>query len=54
MAIISGWNSWRDSHGQPSDLPKNRPPAFPKPPVKIVGNVKITDPALVKKVFAAL
>jgi PilZ domain-containing protein len=44
------------SHGQPinSDLPKNRPPAFPKPPVKIAGNVKMTDPALVKKVFAAL
>jgi hypothetical protein len=41
-------------HGQPSGLRKNRPPAFPKPPAKIAGNVKITDPASVKKVFAAL
>jgi len=41
-------------HGQPSGLPKNRPLAFPKPPAKIAGTAKITDPALVKKVYAAL
>ena len=41
-------------HGQPSGLPKNRPPALPKPHGQIADNVKITDPALVKKIFAAL
>ncbi len=40
--------------GNLSGLPKNLPPAFPKPTAKIAGNVKMTDPALVKKVFAAL
>jgi hypothetical protein len=42
------------SPGQASGLPKNRPPAVPEPPAKIVGNANITDPPLVKKVFAAL
>ena len=41
-------------HGQTGGLPKNRPPALPKPHAKIADNVKITDPALVKKIFAAL
>ena len=41
-------------HRQPSGLPKNRPPALPEPHAKIADNVKITDPALVKKIFAAL
>ena len=41
-------------HGQTGGLPKNRPPALPEPHAKIADNVKITDPALVKKIFAAL
>jgi hypothetical protein len=40
--------------GEGSGSPKNQPPALPKPPAKIAGNEKITDPPLVKKVFAAL
>jgi hypothetical protein len=40
--------------GQASGLPKNRPPALPKPPAKIAGNENITDAPLIKKVFAAL
>jgi hypothetical protein len=40
--------------GQASGLPKNRPPASPKPQAKIADNVKIADPALVKRIFAAL
>jgi hypothetical protein len=40
--------------GQASGLPKNRPPAPPKPQAKIADNVKIADPALVKRIFAAL
>src|SRR2546430_14066005 len=40
--------------GQASGLPKNRPPALPKPPAKIAFNEKITDAPLIKKVFAAL
>jgi hypothetical protein len=39
--------------GQTGGLPKNRPPAVPEPP-KVAGSVKIADPALVEKVFAAL
>ena len=39
---------------QASRLPKNGPPALPKPPAKIAGNENITEPHLVKKVFAAL
>jgi hypothetical protein len=35
-------------------LTKNRPPAPPKPPAKIADNVKIADPALVKRISAAL
>jgi hypothetical protein len=38
-------------HGQTGGLPMNRPPALPKPHAD---NVKITDPALAKKIFAAL
>ena len=41
-------------HGQTGGLPKNQPPAPPKPHAKITDNVKITDPALVKKIFVAL
>jgi hypothetical protein len=41
-------------HGQTGALPKNRPPALSKPHAKITDNVKITDPALVKKIFVAL
>jgi hypothetical protein len=41
-------------HGQTVGLPKNRPPALPKLQSKIADNVKITDPASVKKIFAAL
>jgi hypothetical protein len=41
-------------HGQTGGLPKNRPPALPQPHAKIADNMKITDPALVKKIFAAL
>jgi len=40
--------------GQASGLPKNRPQAPPKPQAKIDDNVKIADPALVKRIFAAL
>jgi hypothetical protein len=40
--------------GQASGLPNNRPLALPKPPAKIAGNENITDPTLIKKVFAAL
>jgi hypothetical protein len=40
--------------GQASGLPNNRPPALPKQPAKINGNENITDPTLMKKVFAAL
>jgi len=40
--------------GQASGLPKNPPPALPKPPAKIAGNENITDAHLMKKVFAAL
>jgi len=40
--------------GQASGLPKNPPPALPKPPAKIAGNENITDAHLIKKVFAAL
>jgi PilZ domain len=39
---------------QASGLPKNRPPALPKPPAKIAGNERITDCPLVIKVFAAI
>jgi hypothetical protein len=42
------------SSRQASGVPKNRPPALPKPPAKISGNENITDSPLVKKVFAAL
>ncbi|MFZ1141358.1 MAG: PilZ domain-containing protein [Candidatus Sulfotelmatobacter sp.] len=41
-------------HGQTGGLPRNRPPALPKPHAKIADNVKITDPALVKRILAAL
>ena len=41
-------------HGQTGSSLKNRPPALPKPQAKIADNVTITDPALVKKIFAAL
>ena len=40
--------------GQTRGLPKNPPPALPKPPAKIAGNENITDAPLIKKVFAAL
>ena len=40
--------------GQASGLPKNRPPAPPKPHAKPADNVKIADPALVERIFAAL
>ena len=30
--------------GEGGGLPKNQPPALPKPPAKIAGNEKITDP----------
>jgi hypothetical protein len=40
--------------GQASGLPRNRPPALAKRPAKIAGNENITDPLLIKKVFAAL
>ena len=40
-------------HGQTGGLPKNRPPALPKPHAKI-DDVKIADPALAKKIFAVL
>jgi hypothetical protein len=43
--------------GQTGGLPKNRPPALLKPlkpHAKIADNLKITDPALVKKILAAL
>ena len=40
--------------GQASGLPNNRPPALSKQPAKIAGNENITDPTLIKKVFAAL
>jgi PilZ domain-containing protein len=40
--------------GQVSGLPKNRPPAPPKPHAKIADKVKIADPALVKRIFAVL
>jgi hypothetical protein len=36
---------------QASGVPKNRPPALPRPPAKIAGNENITH---VKKIFAAL
>jgi hypothetical protein len=49
-----GWNSWRDCLSKLSGLPKNRPPAPPKPQAKIADNVKIADPALVERIFAAL
>jgi hypothetical protein len=39
---------------QASGLPRNRPPALPRPPAKIAGNENIIDSPLVKKVFAAL
>jgi hypothetical protein len=39
---------------QASGLPKNRPPALPRPPAKIARNENIIDSPLVKKVFAAL
>ncbi|HEX4786337.1 MAG TPA: hypothetical protein VH350_18500 [Candidatus Sulfotelmatobacter sp.] len=41
-------------HGQTGGLPRNRPPALPKPHAKVAGSVKIADPALAKKIFAAL
>jgi hypothetical protein len=41
-------------HGQTGGLPKNRPPVLPEPHAKVAGSVKIADPALVEKVFAAL
>jgi hypothetical protein len=41
-------------HGQAGGLPEDRPPALPKPHAKVAGSVKIADPALVEKVFAAL
>jgi len=41
-------------HGQTGGLQKNRPPALPEPHAKGEGSVKITDPALVEKIFAAL
>ena len=40
--------------GKASGLPKNRPPARPKLHAKIADNAKIADPALVKRIFAAL
>src|SRR6266550_3026820 len=39
---------------QASGLPKNPPPALPKPPAKIAGNENITEAPSIKKVFAAL
>jgi hypothetical protein len=39
---------------QASGLPKNRPPALPRPPAKIAGNESTTDSPLVKKVTAAI
>jgi hypothetical protein len=39
---------------QASGLPKNPPPALPKPPAEIAGNENITDARSIKKVFAAL
>ena len=39
---------------QASPVPKNEPPALPKPPARIAGNENIPVPHLVKKVFAAL
>jgi hypothetical protein len=39
---------------QASGLPTNPPPALPNLPAKIVRNENITDPPLMKKVFAAL
>jgi hypothetical protein len=42
------------SPGQASGLPKSPPPALPNLPAKIVRNENITDPPLMKKVFAAL
>jgi len=40
--------------GQTGGVPKNRPPALLEPHAKVAGSVKIADPALVEKVFAAL
>jgi hypothetical protein len=39
---------------QASGLPKNRPPALPRPPAKIAGNESVTDSPLVRRVFAAI
>jgi len=41
-------------HGQTGGLPKNRQPATPKPHAKVASSVKIADPALANKIFAAL
>ena len=41
-------------HGQTGGLPKDRPPALPEPHAKIADDEKIADPALVRKIFAAL
>jgi hypothetical protein len=41
-------------NGQTGGLPKNRPPAPPKPHAKVAGSVKTADPALAKKISAAL
>lgn len=40
--------------GQADGLPKNRPPALPKPHGKIADNVKITDLPLENKMLATL
>jgi hypothetical protein len=40
--------------GQTGGVPKNRPPALLEPHAKVASSVKIADPALVEKVFAAL
>lgn len=42
------------SDRQTSGLPKNRPAVLLKPHAKIADNAKINDPALAKKIFAAL
>ena len=41
-------------HGQTGILPKNPTPALPEPDANVAGSVKIADPALAKKIFAAL
>jgi hypothetical protein len=41
-------------HAQTGGLPRNRPTGPPRPHAKVAGSVKIVDPALAKKIFAAL